>query len=217
MNKFAYERCVTPEGAIGKPKLILLSDGSELAYGCAVYIHWCLQDGSYWCRLLLSKCRIAPLNRVSVPQMELDGAVLSKRCRKVVETESWFSFEKVFHLVDSETVLGMIHKLSTQLRVYEGVHVGEIQTATAGDVSCWGWIPVQENIADWVTRPRSPSDIGPESEWIQGPSFLYSPFNQWQVRFKPSEPGTLPGETKVETHAVRVHRTGFSTASYLRC
>ena len=74
MNDFAYEKCVTPEGAVGKPQLILLSDGSELAYGCAVYIRWCLQDGSYWCRLLLSNCRIAPLNCVSVPQMELNGA-----------------------------------------------------------------------------------------------------------------------------------------------
>ena len=217
VNDFEYERCVTPEGAVGNPQLILLSDGSELAYGCAVYIRWCLQDGSYWCRLLLSKCRIAPLNRVSVPQMELNGAVLSKRCRKVVEAESRFSFEKVFHLVDSETILGMIHKLSTRFRVYEGVRVGEIQAATAGDVSCWGWIPGQENIADWVTRPRSPFEIGPESEWIQGPSFLYSPFNQWQVRFKPSETGTLPGERKVGTHAVTVHRTEFSTASCLRC
>ena len=95
--------------------------------------------------------------------------------------------------------------------------MGEIQAATARDGSCWGWIPGQENIADWVTRPRSPSEIGQQSEWIQGPSFLYLPFNQWQVRFKPSEAGTLPGERKVGTHVVRVHRTDFSTASCLRC
>ena len=162
VTELEYERCVTPEGAMGKPQLILLSDGSELAYGCAVYIRWLLQDGSYWCRLLLAKCRIAPLNRVSVPQMELNGAVLSKRCRKVIEAESRLPFEKVYQLVDSETVLGMIHKMSTRLRVYEGVRIGEIQAATEGDVSWWGWVPGHENIADWVTRPRSPSEIGPE-------------------------------------------------------
>ena len=65
----------------------------------------------------------------------------------------------------------MIHKLSTQFRVYERVCVGGIQAAMAGDVSWWRWIYGQENIADWVTRPRSPSEIGPESKWIQGAQF----------------------------------------------
>ena len=200
--------CVTPEGAMGKPQLILLSDGSELAYGCVIYIRWLLQDGLYWCRLLLAKCRIVPLNRVSVPQMELNGAVLSKRCRKVIEAESRLPFEKVYQLVDSETVLGMIHKMSTRFHVYEGVRIGEIQAATDDDVSCWGWVPGHENIADWATQPRSPSEIGPESEWFWGPSFLHLPLNQWQVKFKPSVTGTLPGEKKVETHAVSSAQVG---------
>ena len=49
----------------------------------------------------------------------------------------------------------MIHKMSTRFCVYKGVRIGEIQAATEGDVSCWGWVPGHENIADWVTRPRS--------------------------------------------------------------
>ena len=33
VTELEYEGCVTPEGAMGKPQLILLSDGSEIAYG----------------------------------------------------------------------------------------------------------------------------------------------------------------------------------------
>ena len=32
----------------------------------------------------MAKCRIAPLNKISTPQMELNAAVLSKRSRKVI-------------------------------------------------------------------------------------------------------------------------------------
>ena len=38
VTELEYERCVTPEGAMGKPQLILLLECSEIAYGCAVYI-----------------------------------------------------------------------------------------------------------------------------------------------------------------------------------
>ena len=61
--------------------------------------------------------------------MELNGAVLSKLCRKMIEAESRLPFGKVYQLVDSETVLGMIHKMIMRFRVYEGVRIGEILPA----------------------------------------------------------------------------------------
>ena len=115
----------------------------------------------------------------------------------MVEEESRFSFSKIWQLVDSKTVLGMLHKLSTRFKVYEGVRVGEIQSATNGDMSCWGWVPVRLNIADWATRSRSPHDLNPESVWYKGPDFLYLPFEEWGVQFTPpTEVEQLPGERK---------------------
>ena len=180
-NKLKYDRCVTPEGAVGKPDLILFSDGSQVAYGCAAYIRWTLSDGTYFCKLLLAKCCIAPIRRISIPQMELNGAVLSKRCRKVIEKESRFTFGRIVQLVDSETVLAQIHKLSTRFHVYEGVRIGEIQAATDGNVREWGWIPSDKNIADWVSRSKPIVDIGPDSKWINGPDFLYKPLQDWGI------------------------------------
>jgi len=37
-----------------------------------------------------------------------------------------YDFERVYQLVDSETVLCMIKKVSTRFRLFEGVRVGEI-------------------------------------------------------------------------------------------
>jgi hypothetical protein len=123
LQRLCLERCLRPENSHGRPWLIILSDGSDLAYGFAAYIRWKLDDGSYWCRLIMAKCRIAPINKLSTPQMELNAAVLSKRGRKVLEKEMRFDFERVLQIVDSETVLSMIHKTSTRFKVYEGVRI----------------------------------------------------------------------------------------------
>ena len=214
MEDLVFERCMKPVHAVGKPTLVIMSDGSEMAYGCASYIRWTLEDGSFWCRLILAKCRIAPISRISIPQMELNGAVLSKRCRKVIEAECRYTFDQVYHFVDSETVLCMINKISTRFRVYEGVRIGEIQAACGGDLRSWGWISSGDNIADWVTRGRVPSELGPNSMWQRGPDFLYLPFDQWGAKFCPSNDDTLPGEKSVK---IKVHVVSLSVSSGTRC
>ena len=108
-----------------------------MAYGFAAYIRWKLNTGSYWCRLIMTKCRIALLHKTTTPRMELNGAVLSTRGRQVIEKEIGISFEKIIQLVDSETILNMLQKTSTRFLLYEGTRVGEIQKATDGDMSDW--------------------------------------------------------------------------------
>ena len=120
----------------------------------------------------MAKCRIAPLNKLPTPQMELNAAVLSKRGRMVIETEMRFDFERVLQLVDSETVLSMINKTSTRFKVYEGVRVGEIQAATDGDLSCWAWISGQNNTAGWLTRGRNPHELGEDSDMVERTSYF---------------------------------------------
>ena len=129
LKRLRFSRRLRPEDAVG--------DGSDIAYGYAAYIRWSLQSGLYWCRLIMAKCRIAPVNKLSTPQMELNASVLSKRGRRVIESEMSFDFERVLQLVDSETALSMIHKTSIRFKVYEGVRIGEIQAGTDGDLSTW--------------------------------------------------------------------------------
>lgn len=218
IENLSFPRCLKPQNAVGDPQLIILSDGSELAYGCAAYIRWELPDGSFWVRLIMGKCRIAPVNRISIPQMELNGAVLSKRIRVILEREFRFSFSCIYQLVDSETVLNMLHRLSTRFKVYEGVRIGEIQSATGGDLSCWGWIPGKFNIADWVTRFHLPRDLGPKSEWFCGPEFLKLPTKEWEVKFGPSLSGPLPGEKVcIISSNFATYQPSFTVPSINRC
>ena len=206
LSDLNYDRCMKPEGAVGNPSLVILSDGSDVAYGFAAYVRWQLQDGSYWCRLALAKCRIAPVHKLTTPQMELNAAVLSKRGRQVLEKELRYQFESVHHLLDSETVLNMLNKVSTRFKLYEGVRVGEIQMATQGNMEEWKWIRGQDNTSDWLTRGKSPANLGCESEWWTGPPFLYGPQHQWGAKSYEDNNLPLPGEKKVKvsSHAAVV-------------
>ena len=131
----------------------------------------------------MAKCHIAPVNKLSTSQMELNGAVLSTRGRKVIGREMRFNFEIVLHIVDSKTVLNMINKTSTRFKVYEEVRIGEIQAATNGDVSCCAWISGHNNTADWLTRGRAPDELNKESHWWNGPHVLYQPVENWGLKF----------------------------------
>ena len=197
IEKIIYPRCIKPNNAVGDPWLLILSDGSDTAYGFAAYARWKLKDDSFTCKLIFAKCRIAPLNKVSTPQMELNAAVLSKRGRQVVEGEMRYRFERILHIVDSETVLCMINKTSTRFKLYYGVRLGEIQSATSGDVSCWSWMSGVNNTADWLTRGKTPTELGPESEWWNGPEILSKPIEEWGLKFGRQHDEILPGEKNV--------------------
>ena len=205
VSQIPFQRCLTPENAVGQPQLIIYSDGSEEAYGCAAYIRWQLSDGNYWCRLIMAKSRIAPISRINMPQMELNGAVLSKRLREVIESESRFQFERVHHLIDSETVLCQLYKVAQKFKVFEGVRIGEIQSATNGDMSEWAWIAGKHNAADLVTRPQKPEALGEDSVWQRGPDFLYLPEEDWPVKRNPHvrSEEVSPGE-KMFTHCTSI-------------
>ena len=201
LEQLKLKRSLHPGDAVGRPWLIILSDGSDLAYGFAAYIRWQLRDGGYWCRLIMAKCRIAPINKLSTPQMELNAAVLSKRGRKVIEKETRFPYERVLQIVDSETVLNMVNKTSTRFKVYEGVRVGEIQAATNGDMTCWAWMAGRHNTADWLTRGRTPKDLNGDSDWWNGPAVLCQPVAKWGLKFGLQRGDPLPGEKKMFTTA----------------
>ena len=71
LNELSIPRSLWPEGdIIGRPILVIFSDGSISAFGVAAYIRWQLVGGGYWSRLIMSKSKISPKHIVSVPRME---------------------------------------------------------------------------------------------------------------------------------------------------
>ena len=73
----------------------------------------------------------------------------------------------------------MISKESYGFNTYAANRIGEIQEKTSPQE--WFWVAGNLNIADWVTRGKSPTELGPRSTWQRGPEFLRQPVEEWPV------------------------------------
>ena len=90
--------------------MIIFSDSSQYAYGECAYIRWNVVDGSFISKLICAKNRLAPLKTMTIPRIELMGAVIGCRLRTTIIKELDFDFEKIYHIIDSQIVLEQIHK-----------------------------------------------------------------------------------------------------------
>ena len=80
-----------------------------------------MASGGYWSKIVLSKGKIGPKSRITIPRMELNGAVINKRLAEFVVGAVNIKFGRVIHLVDSSTVLCYLHKEDQKLKPFEGV------------------------------------------------------------------------------------------------
>ena len=201
LNGTSFERCLTPPYAVGRPVLCVFSDASEDAFGSCAYARWQLSSGEYDVRFIAAKSRVAPLKRLTIPRLELQGAVLASRLCKTIVDESRFQFEKVILFLDSKIVLAWIRSEARRFKPFVSVRVGEIQTNT--DPSQWKHIPGEMNVADDVSRGIPVRNL--VERWQHGPKFLRLPENEW-----PQDSSTND-QPKVEDECRKVHNVCVQT------
>ena len=103
LETLKFPRSLWPrEDVIGDPELIVFSDGSTVAFGTTAYIRWKLKSGVWWPILVMSK--IAPKNRITIPRLESNGAVLAKRLKEFLVGQLDVEFAHIYHLVDSSSL-----------------------------------------------------------------------------------------------------------------
>ena len=132
----------------------------------------------------MAKGKIGPKNLLSIPRMELNGAVVGNRIANFLKDETNLEFEKVYFLVDSSTILGYVNKECGVFHPFEGIRIAEIQSChifVDGMLLNWAWISGQLNPADWCTKPRSAEKIS-ESFWTDGPAFLRQDEDSWPIK-----------------------------------
>ena len=186
LDELSFPRSLWPEDeVVGLPMLIVFSDGSLLAFGAAAYIRWKLKAGGYWSRLIMAKSKIAPKNILSVPRMELNGAVLGNRVKNFILKDTNLKFSKVYQFLDSSTVLGYVHKECGMFKPYEGIRVSEIQSTNdyvEDRLVGFAWVAGTDNPADWCTKPRSVKDLAPGGFFHTGPPFILQNESEWPIK-----------------------------------
>ena len=209
VDQISFTRSLSPTGKVGKPSLVLFSDGSQQAYAAVAYIRWAMNDGGYTARLVASKSRMAPVKVLDIVRIELCGAVLSTRLRATIEKELKMEYDKVIHIIDSEIVHAMIDRESYGFNTFEANRIGEIQRSTQSAEWMWTEGKSWMNIADIATRGSRPSELDIDSLWQCGPRFLELPEETWPVRSEVKKGILVPG-LKKSSQSITPNNSGNS-------
>ncbi|KAF8784253.1 hypothetical protein HNY73_009957 [Argiope bruennichi] len=147
------------------------SDSSIKAYGAVSYLR--LKTPNKICvYLLASKCRVAPLKPLSLPRLELMGALLAARLAKEVSRVLSEKIPQPNHFwTDSTIALSWIQGSSSRWKVFVANRVKEIQSLTNKDT--WHIGAGKDNPSDLLTRGISADSLLNCEKWWNGPSFLH--------------------------------------------
>ncbi|XP_062711767.1 uncharacterized protein LOC134289632 [Aedes albopictus] len=191
---------------VGSVELHVFTDASEEAFACAAYFRATIM-GKVHVMLVMAKAKIAPLKSLSVPRLELMGALLGARLAKAVKEYHTLSIARRVMWTDSQTTLAWVRSQYRHYRPFVAFRVGEILSKT--EATEWRYVPTQHNPADDATKWDKGHSIDVTSRWFRGPEFLHRPEIEW-----PEQRSTQSWETDEELRPSMVHRENLDENVY---
>ncbi|CAG7724746.1 unnamed protein product [Allacma fusca] len=143
-------------------------DSSESAYAAVVYVR--TLENSPQVTIVAAKSKVAPIKQITLPRLELCGAVLLVKLLKLVlsslpvkpmETRCW---------TDSTVVLAWLSSSPSRWTTFIANRVSEIQNDFPRDR--WNHVKSQDNPADCASRGVFPSELHSLTIWWSGPTWL---------------------------------------------
>ena len=144
----------------------------------------CVQKRSVVCAFLIAKCKIAPLNSLSVPRLELLAAVKGTELAVKVSKSLMLDRTKIYFWSDSLDVLAWIKNRNKVFGAFVRDKIGKIRDSSLPER--WKYIPSEMNPADLLTRSMKITDLINAEIWGKGPKFL-SNLDALDIDFKKDE------------------------------
>lgn len=167
-------------------------DASLSAYAAAVYIR-CQIGDDVKIELLTAKSKVAPLKSLTLPKLELRGAVLlSKLMKNIVDTLQ-IDNVRTFAWCDSEIVLAWLRGHPNRWTTFVSNHVAQVHENLKNNT--WLHITSSDNPADCASRGMSPSDLEQHALWWNGPMWLKLSEKEWPIK-------SIQPSSEVELRAV---------------
>ena len=164
------------EAGIRDVEMHVFCDASQKGFCAVVYYRW-KHAGQVKVGFVTARSRVAPSKQLTIPRLELQGAVLGKRLAETVEQETRLSITRTTFWSDSRNVLAWIKANDRRYHVFVANRVAEIRESTAPEQ--WRYVPSDLNAADGGSRGHSLDDLRDDGSWMSGPAFLREPEDEW--------------------------------------
>ncbi|XP_038119755.1 uncharacterized protein LOC119769945 [Culex quinquefasciatus] len=165
LSDIRVPRCVLVPNTV-MHELHGFADASTVAYGANVYLRCIRGKGSAEANLLCAKSRVAPLKKLSVPNLELCAALLlAWLVVKVIETLD-LELSVIELYSDSQIVLAWLKKDPNLLETFVRNRVIQILKFTGK--FRWNYVRSADNPADIVSRGMSPKLLSRCPKWWKG-------------------------------------------------
>ncbi|UYV80806.1 hypothetical protein LAZ67_19001828 [Cordylochernes scorpioides] len=136
-------------------------DASQKAFSAVTYLQVETRNGNITTTLFGSKAKVAPLKKLTIPNLELQGYVLETRFAVLLSSELRLPKSRRDPGSDKRNRL------------------------------CGRWVPKSENPADIATRFEKYISFEPTDMWYTGPEFLKRAEEEWPREAKGKDFGTI--------------------------
>eukprot|EP00057_Strongylocentrotus_purpuratus_P028999 XP_011683473.1 PREDICTED: uncharacterized protein LOC100891682 [Strongylocentrotus purpuratus] len=208
IEQFAVNRCIRPHEfpEVVEYELHHFSDASEVAYGAASYLVLKAENGQVHSELLMSKSRLSPIKKMTIPRLELSAAAISVRLDAFLRQELNVLVGSSHFWTDSTIVIRYITNEERRFRTFVANRVAAIRNKSSPEQ--WHYVDSKSNPADDVSRGLTAEELKTNQRWVHGPKFLLQGKENW-----PTDPfivGEL-SDTDPEIKLPKEDTSSFST------
>ncbi|XP_046557263.1 uncharacterized protein LOC124266512 [Haliotis rubra] len=192
LETLKIERCLKPAefGKVVSKQVHVFSDASSVGYGCVAYLRLSDAEQNVHVAFLMGKSRLTPVKPVSIPRLELTAATVAVQIAQLMLKELDTDIDSVTYFTDSTTVLHYINSEKKRYPVFVANRVRLIRDYSGP--KDWKYVESDENPADIASRGASTAQLLAQSDWFEGPQFLWRSESEWNLK----QPG--PAESVVE-------------------
>ena len=158
IERMSFPRCLSyNHDQSVDTEIHIFVDASEDAYAAVAYQRSISNTGNNTSVLICSKTKVAPLEAISIPRLELLGAELGSEVGSKLMKDLHVKIDNVFYWTDSNDVLGWISNRSKLFKPFVAHRISKIhQNSSIGN---WKKISSKLNIADIATRGKKAAEL----------------------------------------------------------
>ena len=211
LRHIGCKRALIPDQNYKNIYLCVFTDASQRGYSAVCYVV-CEYEHHSSVAFALGKVRVAPKKKlITIPRLELLGAVIGVEAAATVQEELKVKFTGVYFWTDSTTVLHWVKNPELQLKAFVANRVAKVIEGSEG--ATWSHVATKDNPADIGSRGLRPSQSEEIRPWLEGPPWLRTGRSTWPMSDGSSQEQPTGKELEVKKLKVNVVRSTATSAS----